>query len=119
METRIGIGTDGKKYEFQTEGEYYPPNSDANELFKPDFTKFACCVLYTKLRRDDGYKDGMRWGSPSWEYYDNGVVGYQNGQFYETIEEGKQHLENYSQLSPKIGTIAYVDVWLAINDNKK
>ena len=115
METRIGIGTDGKSHSFKVNDKYYPPYSNTNGLFSK-FKKCACCVLYTELKDDYGEVENP--AIPCLIPYNNGVVGYQSYNFYDTIEEGKEELKKYSKLSPKMGTIAYVDVWLAINDNK-
>ena len=117
METRIGHDYKGKKHSFKTNGEYFPPLSkNTKNIFEGDKSKFAAAILYTKLVKDAGYREVNRWGSPCIEWYDNGIVGYQCINYYKTIEEAKKEYEGYRQLSPKVGTIAYVDIWLAIND---
>lgn len=118
METRIGYDHNRKKYTFNTSGEYYKPLSSTEKIFVGEWSKFAAAIFYTKLVHDIGYRDGMRWGTPCLIPYDNGIVGYQCGQYYKTIEEAKKDFEGYSQLSPKVGCIAYVDVWLAVNNKK-
>lgn len=117
METRIGYDYKGEKYTFKTDGEYFPPLSkNTKNIFEGDDSKFAAAILYTKLVKDIGYREANLWGTPCIERYDNGIVGYQCFSYYTSIEEAKRRYEGYRLLSPKVGTIAYVDIWLAINE---
>ena len=119
MDSRIGFDYKGKKFSFKTDGEYFKPNSSKEGIFDGEWSQFAAAVFYTKLVHDYGYREGMSYGTPCLIEYDNGIVGYQCGQYYKTLEEAKEHFEGYSRLSPKVGVIAYVDAWLAINENVK
>jgi hypothetical protein len=119
MDTRVGYDFNGKKHEFKTDGVYFCPNSDTNEIFDGGYSsKFNAAILYTKIVEDKGYKVTNRYGIPYTENYNNGLVGYQCLNYYDTIEEAQRELVSYKELSPKVGVVAYVDVWLAINKNK-
>lgn len=118
METRIGYDNKGKSHTFNTSGEYFKPLSSTKKIFEGENPNYVAAILYTKLQHDRGYREENRWGSPSIEKYDNGVVGYQCINYYTSLAQAKKEFKAYSQLSPKVGTIAYVDIWLAVNNNK-
>ena len=118
MEARTGRDYKGKVFTFKTEGEYFKPLLSTKAIFEGNDSKYAAAILYTKLKQDIGCHIVNRWGSDCIENYDNGVVGYQCINYYTTLKEAKEEFEGYSRLSPKVGTIAYVDIWLAVNNNK-
>lgn len=120
MDSRIGYDHKGKKYTFNTSGEYFKPlsSSSIKKIFEGKDSNYAAAILYTKLKHDAGYREENRFGTPSIERYDNGIVGYQCINYYTSLAQAKKEFEGYSQLSPKVGTIAYVDTWLAINNDK-
>lgn len=118
MVLRIGYDHKGKKYTFNTSGEYFKPLSSIKKIFEGKDLNYAAAILYTKLKHDAGYREDNRWDSPSIERYDNGIVGYQCINYYTSLAQAKKEFECYSQLSPKAGTIAYVDTWLAVKNNK-
>ena len=104
--------TDGKQVEFTCSSNYLvPPFSQAeiDEIFS-NFPETNFCVLYTTISRDKGvhYPEDSLYGVP----YDNGNIGYQNGQFFTDVEEAKKSFKLSSLLTPKVGTIGYCDVYL-------
>ena len=117
METRTCYDYKGKMHTFKTDGEYFKPYCDANPIFGDNRT-YAAAVLYTKVVNDKGWKIETRFGTDQIVNYDNGLVGYQCINYYHSLEEAKKHFEGYSQLSPKVGVVAYVDAWLAENPKK-
>lgn len=96
---------------FKTEGRYYTPADAPKEEIFEGFRNAACCVVATKVVHDKGTRIISRYGVPSSEYYDNGLVGYQGFDFYDTLEEGRQHLKWKQQ----VGNKTYVDIFLVIN----
>lgn len=118
--TRTATCTDGRQRTFTYNGdagEYLIPyavtENNKRELFK-GFPRMKACVLYTTIVVDSGSRIEMSWGCPKLVYYNNGQVGYQNGQFFATIEEAKRDYEARKQLSAKIGVVGYCDVQLII-----
>ena len=115
--TRTATCTDGRTRTFTYNGEYLIPyavtEKDKQELFK-GFPHTKACVLYTEIVEDRGSRFEMSWGVPKLVDYNNGQVGYQNGQFFSTIEEAERDYEARKRLSAKIGTIGYCDVQLIL-----
>lgn len=116
--TRTATCTDGKQRTFKYDGDdylipYAVTENAKRELFK-GFPRMKACVLYTKIVIDSGFRSEMSYGSPCLVSYNNGQVGYQNGQFFATIEEAKRDYEARKQLSAKIGVVGYCDVQLII-----
>lgn len=115
METINTTTTQGKKISFKVDGDYYT-NANKNELFEGDFVDFVhdfnYCVAYTTIKHDKGWKEENRWGTPSIVEYDNGIVGYQNFNFFRYKETAEIYYNRLKQLSPKVGTIGYADVFL-------
>ena len=109
--------TDGITRTFTYNGEYLIPyaitEKDKRELFK-GFPRMKACVLYTKIVVDRGSRVEMSYGSPCLVSYNNGQVGYQNGQFFATIEEAERDYEARKRLSAKIGVVGYCDVQLVL-----
>ena len=115
---RTATCTDGKTRTFTYNGgTYYIPygisDEDKKELFK-DFPNAKACVLYTEIVVDRVSRSEMRYGSPCLIEYNNGQVGYQNGQFFATIKEAERDYEARKRLSAKVGTIGYCDVQLVL-----
>ena len=52
------------------------------------------------------------------ERYDNGQVGYQQINFFSNMGEAENDFAIRSRLSPKIGTIAYADVFMITKNGK-
>ena len=115
--TRTATCTDRKQRTFTYNGEYLIPyavtEKAKRELFK-GFPRMKACVLYTEIVVDRGSRFEMSWGVPQLVRYNNGQVGYQNGQFFATIEEAERDYEARKQLSAKIGVMGYCDVQLII-----
>lgn len=116
--TRTATCTDGKTRTFTYNGDdylipYAVTEKDKQELFE-GFPRMKACVLYTEIVVDRGSRIGMRYGSPCLIEYNNGQVGYQNGQFFATIEEAKRDYEARKKLSAKIGVVGYCDVQLIL-----
>jgi hypothetical protein len=112
METINTITTQGKKISFKVDGVYYT-KVNKDELFGGEFNQ-GCkyCVAYTTIKHDEGWRTENRFGAPSIERYDNGIVGYQNFNFFEDKETAVTNYNDLKKLSPKIGVIGYADVFL-------
>lgn len=119
METRIGKDYKGKSYKFKTDGEYFSPLCRNTSGIFEGFESSAAAILYTKVVEDRGCHIVNSFGTDVIENYDNGLVGYQCISYYKSLDEAKRDFEGYSKLSPKVGVVAYVDAWLAVNNNKK
>lgn len=98
-------------------GTYYIPygisNEDKKDLFK-DFPNAKACVLYTEIVVDRGSRVETHYGIPCLIEYNNGQVGYQNGQFFNDITEAKHDYNLRKRLSAKFGIIGYCDVQLVL-----
>lgn len=111
---RTTICNDGKQRTFSYEGAYYTlENINKEEIFD-GFEDCNACVLYTTIKHDKGWREAVIYGTPRIEDYDNGLVGYQNYNFFKDIEEAKKDFENRKKLSTKVGTIGYCDILLII-----
>jgi len=93
------------------------PKKLAEEVFNGIFKKMPYCVAYTKVFYDKGYKDGMLWGSPAMIPYDNGLVGYQNFNFFIDKEEAQNDYKFRSKLDDDYPDGRYSDVFLFENPN--
>lgn len=111
---RTTICNDGKKRTFSFVGDYYTPeNVNEKELFA-NFEDCKACIAYTTIKDDMGWREVNVYGTPTIEKYNNGPKGYQNYCFFRDIEEATRDFEARKKLSPKVGTIAYCDVFLFI-----
>ena len=114
--TRTAIATNGKKYTFKVDENYYTPEK-GNKAYVFMGEKFHYAVLYTEIKEDKGWRIEKRWGTDCMVDYDNGLVGYQQMRFYKTYEEAKEAFENRKQVVGKLcddGT-AFADVFLVSN----
>ncbi len=112
METINTTTTQGKKISFKADGVYYT-KENKDELFDGEFNQ-GCkyCVAYTTIKHDKGWRTENKFGTPSIVNYDNGIVGYQNFNFFEDKEAAEALYNDFKKLSPKVGTIGYADVFL-------
>lgn len=112
METINTTTTQGEKISFKVDGVYYT-NENKDELFDGEFNR-GCkyCVAYTTIKHDKGWKEENVWGTPSIVQYDNGIVGYQDFNFFYYKETAEIYYNNRKKLSPKVGVIGYADVFL-------
>lgn len=120
MKTRTIITTQGKSITFKLADKlYYTPSVSKAIIFDDNFKNYKYCVAYTKIKRDCGYRDVIRWGTPSLEYYDNGNIGYQCFNYFNDINEATKDFKGRKKLSPKsfTNTIGYGDVFLIENNN--
>ena len=117
METRTGYDYKGNMHTFKTDGEYFKPYCDVNQIFRNNHI-YAAAILYTNVVEDEGRKIETHFGIDKIVNYNNGLVGYQCINYYNSLEDAKKHFEEYSQLSPKVGVVSYVDAWLAENPKK-
>lgn len=116
MATRTTTTTDGKRTSFSYDGEYYLPDSkNLQEVFN-GFDKCSACVAYTTINGE--YEEEMHYGYPSVDRKYKGLVGYQNFNFFKTIEEAKEDYANRKRLSTKVGIDGYADVFMVINKNR-
>ena len=115
-EIRTAIATNGKKYTFKVDKNYYTPEKD-NKSFVFMGEKFHYAVLYTEVKKDKGWHIESRWGTDCIVDYDNGLVGYQQMGFYETYKEAQEAFERRKQVVGKLcddGT-AFADIFLVSN----
>ncbi len=118
-EIRTAIATNGKKYTFKVDKNYYTPEKGNKEhIF--DVAKelhgneYHYAVLYTEVTEDKGWRIESRWGSDCIVDYDNGLVGYQQLGFYKTLKEAQEAFEIEKKVVGKLcddGT-AFADVFL-------
>ena len=122
MGKRTTKTTDGKNITFSYDGKYYLYNlinsNGIQEVFK-GWEKFSACVIYTRVIHDVIDVIEMNYGVPMNVCEDNGLVGYQNFNFFKTIDEAKEDFKLRCKLSPKVGVIGYADVFMVINNNIK
>ena len=118
---RSTITTQGKKISFSVDSNYYLPlsNADKSTIFDGHFKDSEFCVAYTRVVHDCGYHDVMMWGTPSLEYYDNGNVGYQCFNYFNSKDEALEDYNARKKLTRKdfTKTLAYADVFLVENNN--
>ena len=115
-EIRTAIATNGKKYTFKVDKNYYTPEKN-NKSFVFMGEKFHYAVLYTEIKEDKGWRIERHWGRDAIVNYDNGLVGYQQMGFYETYKEAQEAFENQKKVVGKLcddGT-AFADVFLVSN----
>lgn len=115
-EIRTAIATNGKKYTFKVDKNYYTPEK-GNKSFVFMGEKFHYAVLYTEIKEDKGWHIESRWGTDCIVDYDNGLVGYQQMGFYETYKDAQRAFENRKKIVGKLcddGT-AFADVFLVSN----
>ena len=119
---RTAKATNGKKYTFKVDKNYYTPEKDNKEHicnvakgFYGNERNYA--VLYTEVKEDKGWRVETHWGHGCIVDYDNGLVGYQQMGFYKTYEEAKEAFESQKKVVGKLcddGT-AFADVFLVSN----
>ena len=112
-EIRTAKATNGKKYTFKVDKNYYTPEKN-NKSFVFMGEKFHYAVLYTEIKEDKGWHIKSQWGTDCIVDYDNGLVGYQQMGFYETYKEAQEAFESRKQVVGKLcddGT-AFADVFL-------
>ena len=103
MEKRTATTTEGKQVSFKYDGTYYLPTSDFKGITTSPFL-----VAYTTVKGDRG----TRIVGNYIEEYDNGLVGYQNFQGFDTLDEAYKDFELKKKLTPKLGVYAYCDVFI-------
>lgn len=59
-------------------------------IFEGTDKKLQYAVVYDQLVRDSGWRIGTRYGSPSIDRYDNGIVAYQQMDFFTTRSEANR-----------------------------
>lgn len=121
-EIRTAKATNGKKYTFKVDKNYYTPEK-GNKAYVFDVAKGLygneChyAVLYTEVKEDKGWHIENQWGTDSIVNYDNGLVGYQQMGFYKTYKEAKEAFEARQEIVGKLcddGT-AFADIFLVSN----
>lgn len=121
-EIRTAKATNGKKYTFKVDKNYYTPEK-GNKTYITDVAKGFYgnerhyAVLYTEIKEDKGWHIERRWGTDCIVDYDNGLVGYQQMGFYETYKEAQEAFERRKKVVGKLcddGT-AFADVFLVSN----
>lgn len=119
METKMRIReaycTDGKTRKFWVHDDYKTLDDPNKKEWFKIYPNAKACVLYTEVKSDSGHIYEERFGVPHLEPYDNGLVGYQGGHYFNTLEEAEKQLEMAKGLSPKVGTLAYADVFMVVN----
>ena len=116
---RTAKATNGKKYTFKVDKNYYTPEKDNKEHicnvakgFYGNERNYA--VLYTEVKEDKGWRVETHWGHGCIVDYDNGLVGYQQMGFYKTYKEAKEAFESQKKVVGKLcddGT-AFADIFL-------
>lgn len=105
--TRTTNSTEGKRVSFSYTGKYYLPDTDKKEFFKGIINE-PYIVAYTTIRYDKGtYINSTRLTE-----YDNGFVGHQSFQGFNTLEDAREDYELRKRLTRKYGVHAYCDVFL-------
>ena len=115
-EIRTAIATNGKKYTFKVDKNYYTPER-GNKAYVFMGENFHYAVLYTEIKEDKGWCIERHWGRDAIVNYDNGLVGYQQMGFYETYKEAQEAFERRKKVVGKLcddGT-AFADVFLVSN----
>ena len=115
-EIRTAIATNGKKYTFKVDKNYYTPER-GNKAYVFMGENFHYAVLYTEIKEDKGWRIERHWGRDAIVNYDNGLVGYQQMGFYETYKEAQEAFERRKKVVGKLcddGT-AFADVFLVSN----
>ncbi len=111
-EIRTAIATNGKKYTFKVDKNYFTPEKD-NKAYVFMGEAYHYAVLYTEIKEDKGWHIEGHYITD----YDNGLVGYQQMSFYKTYEEAKEAFETQKKVVGKLcddGT-AFADVFLVSN----
>ena len=115
-EIRNAKATNGKKYTFKVDKNYYTPEK-GNKAYVFMGEKCHYAVLYTEIKEDKGWRIERHWGRDAIVNYDNGLVGYQQMGFYETYKEAQEAFERRKKVVGKLcddGT-AFADVFLVSN----
>lgn len=115
-EIRTAKATNGKKYTFKVDKNYYTPER-GNKAYVFMGENFHYAVLYTEIKEDKGWRIERHWGRDAIVNYDNGLVGYQQMGFYETYKEAQEAFERRKKVVGKLcddGT-AFADVFLVSN----
>jgi len=113
---RETITTEGKRISFDVDKDYFVVGADKKKVFDGSFKRSKYAVAYTEVKSDVGTRFENRFGCPASVYYDNGIVGYQNFTYFNDKTEAIKDFEGRQKLTPKIGTIAYADVFLIENN---
>jgi len=117
--TRTTKATDGYRYTFKVdEKQYYlPENGNKSALpisddFRKKGLKFVVCR--TNIVRDKGGRFENVFGRPRWVEYDNGLIGFQNYDFFKDRKEAENLALIYSEIKPEQFkyTIAYTDIFV-------
>jgi hypothetical protein len=116
MGIRQATTTEGRRISFDVDNHYYTPLCDKSLVFDGFFKDHKFCVCYTKICNDSGYREETRFGTPTLVHYDNGLVAYQNMNFFNDKKEAEEDFKNRKKLTPKLGVYAYADVFLVEND---
>lgn len=119
MKIRLTTTTEGKRISFKIgDSNYYMPDEDKSIVFNGLFKGHKFCVCYTKVVRDSGYRDEMRYGVPAFVRYNNGNVGYQCFNYFNNRNEAIEDFNGRQKLTPKCGknTFAYADVFFVENN---
>ena len=118
-EHRSTTSTEGKNIAFTCNKDWYfvPPftEEDKNFILKAFDETHPFAIVYTEVVRDCGmtFHEHMWYSEP----FDNGPVGWQNINLYNTEEEARKELALIQKLTPKVGTIGYCDVFLVSNSD--
>lgn len=116
MRIRETTTTEGRRISFDVDNHYYTPLCDKSLVFDGLFKDHKFCVCYTKVCYDSGYREETRFGTPQLVHYDNGLVAYQNMNFFNDKKEAEEDFNNRKKLTPKLGVYAYADVFLVENN---
>lgn len=118
-EHRSTTSTEGKKIAFTcNKGVYFVPpftDEDKDFILKAFDETHPFAIVYTQVIGDWGmtFPEHLWYSVP----FDNGPVGWQNINLYDTEEEARKELVLIQKLTPKVGTIGYCDVFLVSKDN--
>lgn len=116
MATRHTTTTEGRHICFKVDNRYYTPTCSKSLVFDGSFKGHKFCVCYTKVCNDSGYREETYFGTPRLKHYDNGLVGYQNMNFFNDKKEAEEDFKARNKLTPKLGVCAYADVFLVENN---
>ena len=121
-EIRTAIATNGKKYTFKVDKNYYTPEKgNKANVFDIGFEEFKhkkYAVAFTLVTIDKGERCENYFGVPRCVAYNNGWVGYQEFDYFDTKEEAECYVETRKQIVGKtcddISTFA--DIFLVENN---
>ena len=116
MGIRQTTTTEGRLISFNVDNCYYTPLCNKSLVFDGSFKDYKFCVCYTKLCNDIGYREETRFGIPKLVRYNNGLIAYQNMNFFNDKKEAEEDFKNRKKLTPKLGVYGYADVFLVENN---